>query len=97
MLKNAYLDAKIGVDPAENEPRKGQKDRAPRWRWPGARSPMVALRRLELRVLAHDLMDGLAPMLQLSIFGGGGGGDFCQILQNFDKIQQNFHNFLHPR
>ena len=21
MLKNAYLDAKIGVDPAENEPR----------------------------------------------------------------------------
>ena len=22
MLKNAYLDAKIGVDPAENEPRK---------------------------------------------------------------------------
>ena len=23
MLKNAYLDAKIGVGPAENEPRKG--------------------------------------------------------------------------
>ena len=22
MLKNAYLDAKLGVDPAENEPRK---------------------------------------------------------------------------
>ena len=27
MLKNAYLDAKIGVDPAENEPWKTYADR----------------------------------------------------------------------
>ena len=30
MLKDAYLDAKIGVDPAENEPPKAQQAVAPR-------------------------------------------------------------------
>ena len=29
MLKNAYLDAEIGVDPAENEPRKEWLRRGP--------------------------------------------------------------------
>ena len=34
MLKNAYLDAKIGVDTAENEPSKNQatKDMSGGWR-----------------------------------------------------------------
>ena len=33
MLKNAYLDAKIGVDPAENEARKEWWCRGPTVRW----------------------------------------------------------------
>ena len=57
MLKNAYLDAKIGVDPAENEPPKEgdlllveqQLDRPGGDLGPGVRRPRLAPLRAELR------------------------------------------------
>ena len=70
MLKNAYLDAKIGFDPAENEPRRallgalrGRVLREPAGRMPsrlrrGAAAPGPATRRGHLRV------DGLRYELQ---------------------------------
>ena len=64
MLQNAYLDAKIGVDPAENEPRKECWCRGPLVTFWCGRDAAALLTRLRdgMPLVAPDsLLTGVEP------------------------------------
>ena len=94
MLQNAYLDAKIGVDPAENEPSEVAILRSDS----GVSMLRAAQRELHFRA-DIELERGASPdgkrgESYARFLEGEFLSNFCQF---FVKFQQNLHRFLHPR